>query len=113
MSELEIKANKRKLVPIVSLLIVILLVCVILSITLGRYALSITDIFSVISHHLFGTAASYEPSSEIVLINVRTPRIMAAILVGAAMSGGRTSSEGRRDHTGGTASFCRVHRRMT
>ena len=94
MSQLEIRASRRKLTPVVMLLFILLLVCVLFSITVGRFALNIEDIFSVVSHHLFGTEATYDPSSEIVLINVRMPRILAAIFVGAALAAAGASYQG-------------------
>lgn len=86
--------KQRKIAPVVAILIFLLLAAAILSVALGRYGLKLTEIFSIISHHLFGTSANYTAASEIVLINVRFPRIFAAIAVGAALASAGASYQG-------------------
>lgn len=54
------------------------------SFAIGRYAISIPQLFSTLYGHCFGTAA--ETNLETVIFNIRLPRIFAAMLVGAALS---------------------------
>lgn len=72
---------------IVLILAVLLIVIAIGSLAVGRYALKIDEIFAIISNRIFGVSSSYPEASATVLINVRTPRLLAAIFVGAALSG--------------------------
>ncbi|MBC3887097.1 iron chelate uptake ABC transporter family permease subunit [Acetobacterium paludosum] len=71
---------------IILIMAVALLVIAIGSLAVGRYALKLDEIFAIISNRLFGVPSSYSEASATVLINVRTPRLLAAIFVGAALS---------------------------
>ncbi len=86
--------RQQKTALVVVLLVVVLILSSIISFAIGRYALKIPEIFSIIAHKLFGTAAGYPEASETVLINVRTPRLLAAIFVGGALSAAGASYQG-------------------
>ncbi len=66
--------------------IFLLIAVVLLSLCIGRYGLKLSEIWSIISHYLFGTPVDYPSSAETVFIKVRLPRIIASIFVGAALS---------------------------
>lgn len=57
-----------------------------LSLLVGRYPITIKDIFRVLFANATGNHHELSSSIETVLLNIRIPRIMAAIVVGAALS---------------------------
>ena len=68
------------------ILFFLLIGCTLLSFTMGKYALTLHDTLGILSHYLLGTAANYPASSETVFLQVRTPRLLSCIFVGAALS---------------------------
>lgn len=66
------------------------LVCIsFASISLGRYHVAVGDIFSFIGSGIFhGEGLSYEKQELMhnLLINIRLPRVLAALLIGASLS---------------------------
>lgn len=90
-----VKTQKRiPTTPIVLALTFILIAAAILSLAIGRYGLKISDVIAIISNKLFGTTWSFPAPAETVLLNVRTPRILAAIFIGAALSAAGASYQG-------------------
>src|SRR4030095_11621919 len=59
-----------------------------LAFAVGRYPVSISEIFSV----LFGQQVS--PNVETVVLQVRGPRVLAALVVGAALAAAGTAYQG-------------------
>jgi iron complex transport system permease protein len=89
------KLDRRKNTTfIVIILTAVLIALAILSLAVGRYALKIQDIFAIVSAKIFGTAASYPDASATVLINVRLPRLLAAVFIGAALSSAGAAYQG-------------------
>ncbi|KJE21623.1 ABC-type Fe3+-siderophore transport system, permease component [Frankia torreyi] len=70
----------------VVLLAVGLLVLVVISFGLGRYALSPATVVRVLAHELFGIEGSVAGQDRAVVMDIRMPRILAALLVGAALA---------------------------
>lgn len=67
----------------------LLLATVLISFTLGRYPLTLKEIFGFAVHHLFQTTTMDEKELRAlknILLDIRLPRIMAAVLVGSALS---------------------------
>ncbi|AJA49639.1 putative ABC transporter permease protein HI [Clostridium pasteurianum DSM 525 = ATCC 6013] len=58
----------------------------IISFTIGRYAISIPTLFDIFYSKLFGLKINYPDTLLTVLFKVRIPRILAAMMVGAALS---------------------------
>lgn len=71
---------------IMGLLIVLLLSALLISFTIGRYGLSLSDIMHLFYCKLVGTAPNTPEMVESVLFKVRIPRVVAAILVGGALA---------------------------
>lgn len=72
-----------KLLPLLLVLVLIF----ILSFALGRYPVSPLELVSVLAERFFsGIPVFWEDTVETVVFQVRLPRILAAILVGAALS---------------------------
>lgn len=63
-----------------------LVLAFVLSFTQGKYALSWNDTVGILSHYLFGTDATYPHSSETVFLQIRLPRLLSCVAVGAALS---------------------------
>jgi len=71
------------------LLMFILLLSVLFSFALGRYPVGPGQIFSLLSHELLGTSGMDARSIETlqtVVLHIRMPRILGAMLVGAALA---------------------------
>ena len=75
--------EKRDL--IVVLLAAVLITLVIVSLMLGRYGLTLDEIFQAVRHHITGTGNVVE-NAETVMFKVRIPRILASVFVGAALA---------------------------
>jgi iron complex transport system permease protein len=72
-------------VPIV-VLAVILVVVVVVSLTLGRYGLPLSEVLHAFARRFGGTSTVATQNADIVMFQVRIPRILAAVLVGAALA---------------------------
>ncbi|CAJ61070.1 MULTISPECIES: FecCD family ABC transporter permease [Frankia] len=70
----------------VVLLAVGLLVLIIISFGLGRYSLSPATVVRVLAHELFGLGNPVAGQDRAVVMDIRMPRILAALLVGAALA---------------------------
>lgn len=57
------------------------------SLALGPYPLSPAELLSVVVARLGGPPHGLAPAAETVLMDIRLPRVVAAVLVGAALSG--------------------------
>lgn len=79
-------------------LLAALVFCAFVSLVLGRYALPPADVFSILIDHLvgllFGVPVSGAGTAGSVVVDVRIPRILAAILVGAGLAVSGTSFQG-------------------
>lgn len=65
-----------------------------ISFTLGRYAISIPEILNIFFSKIFGLKVTWPDTVETVIFKVRIPRILAAMLVGAALSISGASYQG-------------------
>jgi len=72
----------------------ILIAGLLLAFTVGRYPVSVGDLFAVIAAKLTGHASNVPPAVESVIWQVRGPRIIAASLVGAALAVAGTAFQG-------------------
>lgn len=68
------------------ILLIMPIVAFFISFTLGRYAISIPEILDIFYAKLFGLKSTWPETVETVIFNVRIPRIVAAMLVGASLS---------------------------
>lgn len=74
-------------VSILPALVVLLVVAVLYSVTIGRYDLSVRDVSYILIDNIHPLAAPYwDPVHEVVVEQVRLPRIMAAVIVGFGLS---------------------------
>ena len=68
-----------------AILTVVLIVCAFISLTLGRYSLSASEIFASLHSLLTGPSVQNEQANA-VITQIRLPRIAFAVLAGAALS---------------------------
>lgn len=78
--------HRHSTVPILVLLILLPIVVFLLSFTLGRYAIPLPQLLQILFGRLFGWAQTWPDTVETVLFNVRLPRILCALMVGAALA---------------------------
>ena len=64
----------------------VLIAGLLLAFTIGRYPVNLSDLLAVIFAKLTGHAPNVSPAVENVIWQVRGPRIVAAVLVGAALA---------------------------
>lgn len=89
--------NNKKFIPtsvVLTTLLIILILCMILSFLIGRYSISSDEFWNILLHKLFGTEALYNSSAETVMFKVRLPRVLAAVIVGAALSAAGATYQG-------------------
>ena len=79
------KARRRAIVAGASFLAVLVGIAIV-SFLLGRYPLQPATVFSLFGDALFGTASGATDAERTIVFDVRLPRILAAIAVGAALS---------------------------
>lgn len=72
----------------------VLVLLTVLAFALGRFPLSASELAQLAANKLFGASYSIPPSVETVVLQVRAPRILAALLVGAALAAAGTAYQG-------------------
>jgi iron complex transport system permease protein len=60
----------------------------------GRYPVSIGEILSLLGAKLSGSASGLPPNVETVILQVRGPRVLAALLIGASLAAAGTAYQG-------------------
>ncbi len=81
-------------VSIMVLLLIPLIFLFLFSFLIGRYPISPQDVFLVLSSKIFPINVNIPPTLDTVIFQIRFPRIMAAMLVGAALSVAGASFQG-------------------
>lgn len=71
---------------IFTFLAVALLLTILIAFLAGRYPLNIGEFFIVIFSKITGSAHGLDENFDAIIFNIRLPRILAAIIVGAALS---------------------------
>lgn len=66
----------------------------IFSFVIGRYPITIPELLKTIYSHYFGSNVSQAENLDTVIFNIRLPRIIAAMMVGAALSVAGASYQG-------------------
>lgn len=69
-----------------AVLIVLFIAVFLFSVTLGRYSISLPDLFDMLGRKIASLPKTWPDSAEIALFNIRIPRIFASILVGGGLS---------------------------
>jgi len=94
----KINLSKKVKVPkvpcVISSLILILIMTLLISVTIGRYGIPLPQLLTIFSGKIFGVTPTWPVTLETVLFNVRIPRILVAVMVGAALSGAGATYQG-------------------
>jgi iron complex transport system permease protein len=85
---------KRSALPGFAIAVAVLIAGLLLAFTVGRYPVSLGDLFSVLIAKLTGQQAHVSPAVESVILQVRGPRVLAAVMVGAALAVAGTAFQG-------------------
>ncbi len=84
--------KNRKLINL--LLVLAPVLCVLVSLFIGRYPLSFSDIMNVISGRLFGSAENLPHVHSTLVFDIRMPRAILGCLVGASLAVSGTALQG-------------------
>ena len=87
-------SNARSALPGFAIAIAVLIAGLVLALTVGRYPVSLGDLIAVLVAKLGGPRGDISPAVESVIWQVRGPRVMAAMLVGAALAVAGTAFQG-------------------
>ncbi|TXM64997.1 iron ABC transporter permease [Methylobacterium sp. WL120] len=66
---------------------------VLLALAAGRFPVPVADVFAILAAKLFGTAPG-DATAQVVVLQVRLPRVAAALVVGAALSSAGATYQG-------------------
>ncbi len=84
----KVSAKKKFLIAMALLAVVIVSLC------LGRYSCNPADLFGTLYHAAFEPDAPWDESLSIAIFNIRIPRVLCVVLVGAALSVAGASYQG-------------------
>ncbi len=84
----------RSALPGFAIALAVLLAGLLLAFTVGRYPVSLGELFSLLGAKLTGAPSGVSPVAESVILQVRGPRVVAAVLVGAALAVAGTAFQG-------------------
>src|ERR1700681_1513390 len=84
----------RSALPGLGIALAILAAGLITAFTVGRYPVSVAELIEVLAAHLTGRPSSVAPAVENVILLVRGPRVLAAVMVGAALAVAGTAFQG-------------------
>src|SRR6201991_938649 len=84
----------KSALPGFAIAIAVLIAGLLLALTVGRYPVGLGDLINVLGSKLLGHSADVPPAVESVILQVRGPRVLAAVLVGAALAVAGTAFQG-------------------
>ncbi len=84
----------RSAAPGLAIALGVLIAGLLLAFTVGRYPVGLGDLVHVLFAKLSGGRADVAPAVESVILQVRGPRVLAAVLVGAALAVAGTAFQG-------------------
>ena len=84
----------RSFLPGLLIALGVLALGLIVAFTIGRYPVSLAELFNVLWARATGGQANVSPAAENVILLVRGPRVVAALLVGAALAVAGTAFQG-------------------
>ena len=76
------KSNKGKLLILALLPLILLIV----SLCIGRYYVNPQTTFSLLLSNFFPVESIWEPIEELIILKVRLPRVLMALIIGAGLS---------------------------
>ena len=87
-------SNQRSLGLVLTILVVILLLCTVAALCIGSYSIPVKDTLQILLSQITGVVGDWATRAQLIVMQVRLPRVLAAILVGAALSVAGTSYQG-------------------
>ena len=84
----------RSAVPGLAIATAVLIAGLMLAFTVGRYPVSLAELANVLFSKITAHRADVSPAVESVIMQVRGPRVLAAVLVGAALAVAGTAFQG-------------------
>lgn len=87
-----IRDGRLPAVPVMVALIILLTIVFLFSLTIGRYGIPIKSLLQIFFERLVGQGG--QGTVETVLFNVRVPRILCGMMVGAALAGSGATYQG-------------------
>lgn len=87
-------SNQRSLPVILGFLIILTVMLLISALCIGSYSIPVGDTISILLGSITGAEGEWTQMAETVVLQVRMPRVLAAILVGAALAVAGTSYQG-------------------
>ena len=78
--------NARPLAVVCAVLSALLVCCFVVALCLGAYGVSIPDTARILFAQVVPTERDWAKMAETVVVEVRLPRVLAALLVGAALA---------------------------
>jgi len=91
-----VKTNRKRLSPGGTLLLLglLLIAAIAASVTLGRYPISLRELWGILWSRLFPTTPFWTPVQESLLLQHRLPRVLLACMVGCSLSSAGASYQG-------------------
>jgi len=84
--------NRLPGLPVMTALILILVIVFLISLTIGRYGIPFEQLMQIFFAKIFGMTG--QGTVETVLFNVRIPRILCGVMIGAALAGSGAAYQG-------------------
>jgi len=91
--QIELSINRR-LVVVYFLLFLMLLAAVCFSLGVGAEYVSFGDTVKIVASHLFGSASSPDPTRDLIIWQIRLPRIILGIVVGMLLAAAGSALQG-------------------
>lgn len=85
-SQVQLQGNKHNSRLIIPALFVVLLALILACLCVGKYQISPGECLKILAGKLTGAQPSWDGMDENMLVGVRLPRVMAAVIVGAALA---------------------------
>jgi iron complex transport system permease protein len=80
------RLTQRRLLITLAVLFVLLVVVACVAIAVGSESVSLVSIFKIIAAKVTGQAAEVSPVQQTIIAEIRLPRVLMAVIVGAALS---------------------------
>lgn len=90
----ERRKTERKPVGVIALLAVLLIAAFLLSFSIGRYGVPVSEVVRILLSRVFPLEQTWTAEMQTVVLNIRLPRILIACLVGCALSSAGASYQG-------------------
>ncbi|HKN11089.1 MAG TPA: iron ABC transporter permease [Pseudomonadota bacterium] len=85
---------RRSVMPGFAIAVGVLIAGLLAAFTVGRYPVGISDLVNVLASKALGHRTQVSPAVESVILQVRGPRVLAAVLIGAALALAGTAFQG-------------------